>query len=315
MQEVGREGSRRGSRLRSWVKVLRLKFYPMSWVAYAIGAVLAGQTGTLAAPVFWLGLGFLFWLEAATVLSNEYYDYESDRRNALAGPFSGGSRVIVNGELDFRDVAAGTMVALLLAAAFALGTLLSLRGSVLQAGVLMSLLIVLALGYTIPPLKLAWRGLGELDVGVTDSIGVLLCGYVFLGGDWRDPLPWLLSLPLGLAFLPSITLSGVPDYEADRQAGKKTLAVRFGIRAAALIAGVSALAAALAASALQLSGAAAFYGPMIHLSLLHALLLAWMLKARLAKQREACRIDTLMIVSLTFVLWFGLLPLIGVGPL
>lgn len=48
---------------------------------------------------------------------------------------------------------------------------------------------LLALGYTAPPLKLCWRGLGELDVGTTHSIVVMLCGYVFPGGAWNDPLP------------------------------------------------------------------------------------------------------------------------------
>ena len=73
------------------------------------------------------------------------------------------------------------------------------------------LFAVLALAYTVPPLKLSHRGFGEIDVALTHSAGAILAGYVAQGGTWTDSAPWLLSLPLGLAVLPSILLAGCPD--------------------------------------------------------------------------------------------------------
>jgi len=70
--------------------------------------------------------------------------------------------------------------------------------------------------------------LGELNVALTHSFGVILCGYIFQGGEWNNSFPWLISLPLLLAVMPSIILSGIPDFEADKQAGKRTLVVRLG---------------------------------------------------------------------------------------
>lgn len=293
-----------------WLRALRLKFYPMSWVAYAVGALLAAGTPALGSLPFWSGLAFLFFLEVATVLSNEYVDFASDRVNRHASAFSGGSRVLVDGALSFRQLGVGIVVALALSVVCALAVLATTRGTLAASALLVTVLTLLAVGYTVPPLKLSYRTLGELDVGITNSIGVMMCGYVFAGGHWADPLPWLLSLPLGLAFLPSITLSAVPDHDADRQAGKRSIAVRFGIRGAMRAAQGSALLAAASAVWLEMLVLPGIYGPAVWLAVVHALWLIRRLQHCLKAGAGVGRIDRLMVMSLTFVIWFGVLPLL-----
>lgn len=296
----------------SWLKALRLQFYPMAWIAYTIGALAAvGSSDVFTSGAYWLGLGFLVFLEAATVLSNEYVDYETDRENTFAGPFTGGSRVLVDGELSFGALRIGIAALLTGAAAFGGAVLMVGHGSTAAMSGLMGVLAVLALGYTIPPLKLVYRTLGELDVAVTHSIGVLLCGFVFLGGAWHDPLPWLLGLPFLLSVLPSITLAGVPDVAADRIADKETVAVRFGIGGAATMAAATAVLAALIGALWQLLDVVPGYGPAIYLGVVHALALVWLLRRRLEIQAGAQRIDVLMVASLSYITWFGVVPLVG----
>jgi 1,4-dihydroxy-2-naphthoate octaprenyltransferase len=147
-------------------------------------------------------------------------------------------------------------------------------------------------------------------VAVTHSIGVILCGYVFLGGAWNDALPWLLSLPLLLAIMPSITLSGIPDLEADAAAGKRTLAVRLGQRGALMLALSFTLLAGGAGLVWQMMNLAggAFEG-IAYAVIPHAALLSWLLAKRIESGKPAGRIDGLMAASLTYVLWFGLFPL------
>jgi 1,4-dihydroxy-2-naphthoate polyprenyltransferase len=95
-------------KLASWLKALRLQFYPMTWLAYGVGALAAASGGEGLQPApFWLGLACLFLIEVATVFSNEMLDFESDRRNPNHGPFTGGSRVLVTGELGFGEVRRG----------------------------------------------------------------------------------------------------------------------------------------------------------------------------------------------------------------
>ena len=92
---------RRRRALGAWVAAMRLQFHPMAWGAYAIGAAGAVQaTGRFDAAAFWLGLLSLFLLEVIAVFTNDYFDFESDRRNKNFGPFTGGSRVLVEGRIS-----------------------------------------------------------------------------------------------------------------------------------------------------------------------------------------------------------------------
>lgn len=300
--------SRRMERARAWLQALRLQFYPMTWVAYTAGALAA--PGAPAPGAYWLGYLYLFLIEVATVLANEYFDFGSDRRNRHYGPFNGGSRVLVEGRLGFGQVRAGIAAALLLAAVTA-GLLLSRVPA--SGGVVVPLLagLILGLGYTTPPLRLSYRGLGELTVGVTHSLLVILCGYVLQGGAWNSPFPWLLSLPLFFAVLPSILLAGIPDSEADRAVQKKTMAVRLGARRAAIVAMVSTLLAAVTAAALcrigplrgVLSGALPFIVP-------HAALLLGLLYRYARRERRPVRLDALLIAALSYMVWFAAIPLL-----
>ncbi|TFH88503.1 NAD(P)H dehydrogenase [Billgrantia azerbaijanica] len=293
----------------AWLRALRLQFYPMTWVAYTVGALAAAGGSAFGSAVFWIGYLCLFLLEVATVLVNEVVDLATDRRNRFFSTFTGGSRVLVEGRLSRGEVMAGIGLALL---GFLVATawLLGVTPAALPAGAVLGGLAILALGYTAPPLTLSYRGLGELDVAVTHSIGVMLCGFVFLGGAWHDPRPWLLSLPLLLAILPSITLSGLPDREADAAVAKRTLAVRLGPGGALGVALFATLLAAVAAVAWSLAGlGAGAYAGIGWVVVPHGAWLAWRVVRQLRADATPGRIDGLMAVSLGYVLWFGLWPL------
>ncbi len=91
---------RRRQRLLAWFAALRLQFYPMTFIAYTVGALAASIDKSMSMTTFLLRYLTLFLVEAATVFLNEWFDFESDRINRNAGPFTGGSRVLVDGRLD-----------------------------------------------------------------------------------------------------------------------------------------------------------------------------------------------------------------------
>ena len=108
---------RRRLRLFAWLAALRLQFYPMTWIAYTVGALSASAGKPMSMTPYLLGYLTLFLLEAATVFLNDWFDFDSDRRNLNAGPFTGGSRVLVDGRLDRAAMRKGIGLSILGAAA------------------------------------------------------------------------------------------------------------------------------------------------------------------------------------------------------
>jgi 1,4-dihydroxy-2-naphthoate octaprenyltransferase len=144
-------------------------------------------------------------------------------------PFSGGKRVIVDGLLGRREtawVAAGFYV-VAIAAGLAIAALR--EPAVLWLGVLG---VALAFFYHAPPLRLAYRGLGELAVAA--SYGPLIAAgtYLVQRHQVSSGVLWA-SLPLGLAIGAFLWINEFPDARADAAAGKRTLVVRLGRRRAA----------------------------------------------------------------------------------
>ena len=293
----------------AWIAALRLQFHPMAWAAYGIGAASAFRaTGKFDATAFWLGWLCLFLLEIVTVFSNEFFDLETDRRNHHFSLFTGGSRVLVEGRIKPAQMRSGIFAVTggFFAAAAGLAFTVSAIGPIL----ILAAIAVLAIGYTVPPLKLCWRGLGELNVAFTHSTAIILCGYMFQGGAWDAAFPWLVSVPLLLAILPAITLSGIPDYAADLAAGKRTLAVILGPRAAMRVAQGATVLAALVAVILQNTRLTAdFFAESAFVIAPYAVVQTLQIESFLRRGRAPQRIDGLMALSLTYILCFVALPL------
>lgn len=300
--------------LKSWLKAIRLHFYPLSSLGFLLGTTLASSIGAkFNFTVFILGLLWIFFLEVSTVLINEKEDYETDRQNEFYGSFSGGSRVIVDGLLSFQHISKGIILSISLSILFAIFILLASPSPTINVLTIITLSSILSIGYTLPPLKLSYRGFGALDVSLVHSAGIVLAGFVFQGGDWHNPLPWLLCIPLFFAILPSIILAEIPDKEADKAVGKNTISVRFGRKAAAktaLLASILCLCSTLIIY--HINNISKIYTPLIIFALLHAVFLIFQLIKYIKKTSPPKRIDKLIIISLLFVLWFILLPTLSI---
>ena len=304
---------RRATRLVAWLAALRLQFYPMTCIAYSVGALAASAGKPMSLSAYLLGYLPLFLLEAATVFFNDWFDFDSDRRNRNAGPFTGGSRVLVDGRLDRAAMRKGIGLSLVAAAAALLSVIAAVPAAqVMTIAAVYLVFAVLALAYTVPPLKFSHRGIGELDVVLTHSAGAILAGYVVQGGAWTASLPWLLALPLGLSIVPAILLAGCPDRDADRAAAKRTLVVILGKRGAVRLAMAGALLAPPVAALLALArpDLATLLGWSAAGGSVHAVWLLHRLRPFTSGEMPE-RIDGTIVLALTFILWFCIPPLIA----
>jgi 4-hydroxybenzoate polyprenyltransferase len=149
-------------------------------------------------------------------------------------------------------------------------------------------------------------------VAVTFSPYLILCGYVFQSGEWEDAFPWLISIPLLFAIFSAITISGVPDFQADRTAKKRTIAVISGPRVAIILSGICICVAALSWIALYyfeiLKG---WSGVLIFVVLLHALVLLTVLFKLMSSAHFDRKINRVMVLTLLYMLWFCLIPLLS----
>jgi 1,4-dihydroxy-2-naphthoate octaprenyltransferase len=214
---------------------MRPKFFPAS-----VLPVLAGSAwGFMVAGQFDVLAGFLALLATvcvhagANVLNDVGDDAGgTDRQNEdRIYPYTGGSRFIQAGIMSPSGMARLGTSLLAVAAIAGLILLLSKGTMVLWFGIAGVLLAVL---YSLGPVRLASIGLGELSVGI--AFGVLpVTGAAWLqsGSLGLDVL--LFSIPISVWVTAILLINEVPDIAADGATGKRTLPVRFGLGGTSVI--------------------------------------------------------------------------------
>lgn len=295
-----------------WLQAVRFQFYPMTFLAYAAGGLLARQqNATFNAPVFWIGYFYFFLLEVAVVYSNDLYDLASDKLNRRFSPFSGGSRVLPNALISLQKFKGAINILLIICSLLFLILLFISPAQPLEFIFTAGIISLLALSYTIPPIQLSHRGWGELTVAITHSFAIILASFLFQGGSLQSAQPWIIGLPLFFSILPAILLSGIPDYDADSASGKQTLVVKIGRKSAVVIAIISTLLAASVAIHYHIGNpAVVYYNYAVWGAALHASLLAFLLIRFYKKNAPSKRIDKIMVIALLYILWFVIIPLI-----
>lgn len=294
--------------LASWLKITRLQFYPMTWLAYTVGALCSFKIlNNFDLTIYVIGYMALFLIEFATVISNEYYDYETDKINKNYSQFTGGSRMIAEEMITFKQAKNAIFISLTLVCSLTI--ILTLRYNI-YAFLILALGALLGLAYTVPPLKLSYRGLGEIDVGITHSFYIVLAGFLLQSPKLNIILPWLVSIPLFFAIFGAIILAGFPDYEADKKIGKKTLTVILGQRKASLISILSISVSIISSIFILYSGIFGFSSVIFLVVIIHGFLLLYLLFSQVMKNVIENRIDKLLQISLSYILWFTIIPLL-----
>lgn len=200
-----------------------------------LGVSVAAVEGHFSAVWLLITLLAFFAVEVAKNAWGDVFDYDSGADQGVAPedrtPFSGGKRVLVDGLITRRQTWAIAAVFTLAGLLLGLAIVLLREPAALWIG---AVGLVLGWSYHGPPLRLVYRGLGELDVVICYGPLIALSAYLIQAHALSWPVFWL-SLPLGLIIAAFLWVNEFPDAPSDRSVGKRNLVVVLGRPAAARV--------------------------------------------------------------------------------
>jgi len=251
------------------LRTTRLPFLSATVVPVLVGIAIAASHGAFT---WWTALLTLVGASLAHLaanVTNDVFDTLSGADDANVNPtqFSGGSRVVIYDLVTIRQLS--VLAAALFAAAVAIGLLLVwVTGSLILLGLGVAGILI-GIVYTAPPIKLVYRGLGELAIAFAFGPILMLGAYVVQAGrlSWEAAVA---SVPMGILVALILYVNEVPDRFGDASVGKWTLPARLApetVRRGYLV-------ATLAAFAVIVAGAVGGLLPLLSLIVLAAVPLA-----------------------------------------
>lgn len=210
-----------------WIKELRAPFFTASIIPVILGAAVAFAEGLKIEILrFMVTLFGVVFLHAGGNMLNDYFDFRSgaDIMQKKRTPFSGGSKVLVEGHLTPESVLIVSIISIIAGLVACAYLALQVGYGILLLGLSGATLAVL---YTAPPFKLVYRGLGEFTVGLTFGPLLVLGSYYVQAGSY-SMAPLFAGIPLGFFIADVLYINEFPDYEADKSAGKDQLVVLLG---------------------------------------------------------------------------------------
>ncbi|MGB5310632.1 MAG: prenyltransferase [Polyangiales bacterium] len=212
--------------MRAWIQAARPLAHVNIVVPILLGHVAAWHvTGLfdgwwLAAVLGWGVLDHLF-----VIFANDFADQRGD--SGRRTPISGGSGVIPEGKLAPQQLASAARAAAILLLLYS--CVLALVGRTWTPFYALAALLLMWL-YSFMPVRLSYRGGGELLQGVGVGIGLPSLAYYMQTETVFAP-GWVIW-PAALLGVCSNVLTALPDVEDDTRAQKRTWPVRHGMGSA-----------------------------------------------------------------------------------
>lgn len=212
--------------INAWIKASRFASQ-----SYIFVPLLAGQMfhvmigGKLDWTIFTIVHLYGLFMQLYIVYANDYADIETDRINQTYTIFSGGSRVLCDGALSRSALGYGGI--LMAGLCLVMGILLALFFGRILSPALILMGILLLWMYSFGPVKLSYRGGGEiLQMFGVGCVLPLVGFYAQSGSISRFPLETLaVILPTQLA---CAMATSIPDFSSDKQSDKRTSTVLLG---------------------------------------------------------------------------------------
>lgn len=208
--------------LQIWLLASRPKTLPAAAAPVIVGSGVALSENLFSFGPAMAALLAALLIQIGTNLANDLFDYQKgvDTTERL-GPL----RVTQAGLLQPGQVMWGMIATFALSAIIGLYLIAVGGWPILAIGILS---IASGIAYTGGPYPLGYNGLGDLFVFVFFG-PVAVCGTYYVQADTVSSVAIWASVPVGLLTTAILVVNNLRDINTDRIAGKRTLAVRFGV--------------------------------------------------------------------------------------
>jgi 1,4-dihydroxy-2-naphthoate polyprenyltransferase len=217
-------------KIKLWLQAFRLRTLPLAFTSIGMGATLAWYEMLFSLSILIGAALTTLFLQILSNLANDYGDFHNGADNAQrVGP----TRAMQSGSITEKEMKNAIVVFILLSlvSGCALLYVVFKEQSFSWLPVLFFFIgiacIAAAIKYTAGSTPYGYKGLGDVSVFLFFGwVGV--CGtYFLMTRQWN----WNVILPattVGLFSAAVLNINNIRDIEADRSAGKKTLAMRLG---------------------------------------------------------------------------------------
>lgn len=241
------------SYIHGFLLLSRLPFHIVGVLPFILGTLLAIHDGyQMQTTVLGLGILGTVFIMLATYYSGEFFDQEEDTQSGKTekSRFSGGSQAIQRGLVHPDHVIWAALIALGIAGIIGIiiwlglgtGPLTIPLGALGMAGGFL---------YSAKPVRWVSRGLGEVWIAFCYGWLPVAAAYYLQSGTIPISVT-SISIPIACSIFAVILMNEFPDYEVDKETGKRNLLVRLGPQRGAVLYAVACIGAVIAAGFLSI---------------------------------------------------------------
>lgn len=210
-----------------FIRLSRPLFLVGGMLLYALGVGIARYLGTqIDWSLYFIGQIYVITMQLSANFLKEYFDFPADNDNPNRTIFSGGSGAVGKGKLSKETVMWAALTTLTI-----LASLTVVLVNVAPFSPLLITIVVFAfLGsffYSVPPIRLAYSGYGELTASILVANIVPIFAYVIQVQEFHRLLA-MTTFPLTALHLAMMIAFEFPGYLNDIKHEKLTLLVRLG---------------------------------------------------------------------------------------
>ena len=218
--------------MKAWIEAARPRTLPLAVASIAMGGFLAGFQGSFNWVIFLLTVATTISLQILSNLANDYGDSQhgADHQHRMGPP-----RMVQIGAISAASMKRAIRIAVLLTLLWGLALLfVSMDPQAPSFYVFLVLgivAIIAAINYTSGPRPYGYSGFGDFSVVVFFGLLGVLGSYYLqtLSFKWENILP---AISCGLFATAVLNINNIRDLESDQQAGKLSIPVRIGRKAA-----------------------------------------------------------------------------------